>query len=112
VWCKQAAALGQLRPEEEESWAGWLGWPAGRGLAGEQRPKRRGGKMGRERVVARREGKGERASMEGKKAQRLLGWVKVAWDGWAELGKGIGKCVYEFWMLFLEFESRRFCKFG
>jgi hypothetical protein len=95
-----AAALGRLRPEEEESRAGWQGMLTGRGIAGEWRPKRKGGKMGWERVAAQREGRGERVGMEGKEARRLLGWVKVAWAGWAELGKGIGKCVYEFWLLF------------
>jgi hypothetical protein len=49
--------------------------------------------------------------MEGTEARRLLGWVKVAYAGWAELGKGVGRCIYQFGCCFLEFESRRFCKF-
>jgi hypothetical protein len=39
--------------------------------------------MGRERVVAQGEGRGERTSMEGKEARHRLGWVEVAWAGWA-----------------------------
>jgi hypothetical protein len=52
-----------------------------------------------ERVAAQREGRRQQAGLEGKEARRLLGWVKVAWTGWAELGKGIGKGVYEVWLL-------------
>jgi hypothetical protein len=36
------------------------------------------------RVVTQREGRRERANLEGKEARRLLGWVEVAWTGWAE----------------------------
>jgi hypothetical protein len=36
------------------------------------------------RVAAQREGRRERASLEGKEARRLLGWVEVAWSSWAE----------------------------
>jgi hypothetical protein len=37
-------------------------------------------------VAAQREGRRERASLEGTEARRLLGWVEVAWAGSAELG--------------------------
>jgi hypothetical protein len=51
-----------------------------------RQPKRRGGETGRDRVAAQMEGRREQASREGKEARRLLGWVEVAWAGWAELG--------------------------
>jgi hypothetical protein len=59
-------------------------------LAGEvgatRQPKRRGGESSRDRVAAQREGRRERASLEGKEAKHLLGWVEVAWAGRAKLG--------------------------
>jgi hypothetical protein len=51
------------------------------------------------RVVTEREGRRKRAGLERKEARRQLGWVEVAWIGWVELGKGIGKGVYEVWLL-------------
>jgi hypothetical protein len=70
-------------------WAGvvliWAGREA-KAVGGGRRPKRRGGEMGQERVAAQREGRRERAGLEGKEARRLLGWVEVAWAGGAELG--------------------------
>jgi hypothetical protein len=50
--------------------------------------------------LERGEGRAGRHGGKGGLAPAGLGWVKVAWAGWAELGKGIGKCVYEFWLQF------------
>jgi hypothetical protein len=56
------------------AWAGRLAKAQGGGRL----PKRRGGEMGRERVVAQREGRREQAGLKGRVARRLLGWVEVA----------------------------------
>jgi hypothetical protein len=65
----------------------WAGRQAKVGEVGVTRqPKLRGGEMGWDRVAAQMEGGRERSSLAGKEASRLLGWVEVAWAGWAELG--------------------------
>jgi hypothetical protein len=50
----------------------------GRGSAGDKQPKRTRGETSRDRVAAQREGRRERAGLEGKDATLLLGWVEVA----------------------------------
>jgi hypothetical protein len=52
-----------------EVWAGR--WAKAQG--GGRPPKRRRGETGRERVAAQREGRRERAGLEGKEARNLLG---------------------------------------
>jgi hypothetical protein len=70
-------------------WAAWAGQQAKAGEVGATRqPKRRAWEMARDRMVAKREGRRERAGLEGKEARLLLGWVEVALAGWAELGNG------------------------
>jgi hypothetical protein len=74
------------RRKEKRSWASAglkgggvsLGWSTGQGPGRGRLPKRRGGEMGRERVVAQREGRREQAGLKGRVARRLLGWVELA----------------------------------
>jgi hypothetical protein len=46
-----------------------------------------------ERVAAQREGRRQQAGLEGKEARRLLGWVKVAWTGWAKWRRWAGRAA-------------------
>jgi hypothetical protein len=85
---KRAAVLGRLRPEEEEIPVEPV----------RQSEEGRGDESGE--GSSPESGEGRAGRLGGKEATRLLGWVKVVWASWAELGKGIGKCVYQFWLLF------------
>jgi hypothetical protein len=59
-----------------------VAWTGRQAKAGEvlvtRQPKRTGGETSRDRVAAQREGRRERAGLEGKDARLLLGWVEVA----------------------------------
>jgi hypothetical protein len=68
---------GPLGPDR----GGWAAWAGRQAKVGEvwatRQPKRRGGETGRDKVAAQREGRRERAGLEGNEARRLLGWVEV-----------------------------------
>jgi hypothetical protein len=84
---KKPRWLGGLLGPDRGGWAAWAGRQAKAGeVAVTRQPKRKGGEMGQNRVATKRLGRMERAGLEGKEVRRLLGWVEVAWAGWAELG--------------------------